>query len=324
MSSESQANQQKRVSVFVPSYNHAPFIERCLKSIIKQTLTPSELLVIDDGSKDDSAKIIEQVLRDCPFPSELIVNKNKGLCATLNEGLAKTSGDYFAYLGSDDIWLSEFLSARYELLESRPDAILGYGHGYLIDEQNNIIDCSSDWWSSVFRDGDVRPMLYRGIVPISSTFFYRRSFLEKCGWNEDARLEDYELYLQLSDDGDFALDNRVLSCWRMHGYNTSDDVKLMLNERLEAQERIARQLNWGQEKLKQIQMMTSFVFVEVFCRKGYKSEAFSLLRKNYRGADSIKSIGRELVRLSIPTVVFQGKQKFTARNSTRRHGTVEV
>ena len=62
-------NNPSEVFVFVPSYNHAPFVERCLKSILKQSLQPKKLLVIDDGSKDDSAKIIETVLKNCPFDS---------------------------------------------------------------------------------------------------------------------------------------------------------------------------------------------------------------------------------------------------------------
>ncbi|MCA1626038.1 MAG: glycosyltransferase family 2 protein [Acidobacteria bacterium] len=58
---------QPEVFVLVPSYNHAPFVEKCLKSIIKQTFSPKKLLVIDDGSQDGSPQTIEKVLNDCPF-----------------------------------------------------------------------------------------------------------------------------------------------------------------------------------------------------------------------------------------------------------------
>ena len=78
------------VSVVVPSYNHAQFIEATLRSIMKQTLAPAQLLVIDDGSSDESPAIIERVLNDCPFPCELIARNNRGLCATLNEGFERT------------------------------------------------------------------------------------------------------------------------------------------------------------------------------------------------------------------------------------------
>src|SRR5438067_9441637 len=90
-----------RVSVVVPSYNHAQFVAMTLRSIMKQTCAPAELIVIDDGSTDDSPGIIEQTLKGCPFPCELIVRSNRGLCATLNASLARTQGDDFAHLGSD-------------------------------------------------------------------------------------------------------------------------------------------------------------------------------------------------------------------------------
>src|SRR3712207_5703987 len=116
------------VFVLVPSYNHAPFIEKCLRSIIEQTAEPRKLLVIDDGSTDGSAEIIQRVLHDCRFECELIVRENRGLCRTLNEGLARSDGKYFAYLGSDDYWLPDFLKARVELLEQRSRAVLAYGN----------------------------------------------------------------------------------------------------------------------------------------------------------------------------------------------------
>src|SRR4051794_35042788 len=113
-----------RVAVVVPSYNHAPFVAATLRSVFKQTRAPSRLLVIDDGSRDGSARVIEKTLNECPFPCDLIARENRGLCATLNEGLSKTGGEYFAYLGSDDLWLSDFLSARVAALEDRARAVL--------------------------------------------------------------------------------------------------------------------------------------------------------------------------------------------------------
>src|SRR2546427_3062547 len=202
-----------RVSVFVPSYNHARFVESTLRSIMKQTLRPAELLVIDDGSTDDSPRVIERVLRDCPFPCELVVRANRGLCATLNEGLAKTRGLCFAYLGSDDLWLPDFLAARVSMLEARPPAVLAYGHAFLIDEDDRIIDCTLDW--AHYTDGNARTMLLQeNIAPMSPTVLHRRAVLERYGWNERARLEDYELYLRLSADGEFAFDAGILSAWR--------------------------------------------------------------------------------------------------------------
>ena len=131
--------------VTVPSYNHAPFVERCLRSIIGQTLQPKKLLVIDDGSKDGSPAIIENVLNDCPFDSELIARENRGLCSTLNEALELSDGKYFAYLGSDDLWLPSFLDEQTRLLDARPDSVLAFSHAYLIDENDDVFDSTAEW-----------------------------------------------------------------------------------------------------------------------------------------------------------------------------------
>ncbi len=112
------------ITVLVPSYNHAPFVERTLRSIFAQTLPPKKLLVIDDGSKDNSVEIIKQILLDCPFKNEFIARENRSLCATLNEGFEKTEGEFFAYLGSDDLWLPEFLEKQIALLNQTNSAVL--------------------------------------------------------------------------------------------------------------------------------------------------------------------------------------------------------
>src|SRR4030095_12257363 len=176
------------VSVVVPSFNHARFIGATLRSIMQQTLWPAKLLVIDDGSSDDSPAIIGRMLNECPFSCEFIVRDNRGLCATLNEGFEKTRGDYFAYLGSDDLWLPNFLKARVQLLESRPDAVLAYGHTYFVDEENRVVDCTADWAS--YADGDVREMLLATTAPMSPTVLYRREALEHERWQDKSRLEE--------------------------------------------------------------------------------------------------------------------------------------
>ena len=133
------------ISALVPSYNHAPFIERTLRSIFGQTVPIKKLIVIDDGSKDESIGIIERVLRDCPFEYEFIKRENRGLCATLNEGLSRSGSEYFAYLGSDDVWLPTFLDEQMRLLDSRPNAVLAFSHAYVIDEHDNIFDRTDNW-----------------------------------------------------------------------------------------------------------------------------------------------------------------------------------
>ena len=310
------------VSVVVPSYNHAPFIEATLRSIMTQALQPAELLVIDDGSTDDSPAIIERTLNDCPFPSEFVARNNRGLCATLNEGLERTRAKYFAYLGSDDLWLPEFLNARVKLLESRPDAVLAYGHAYYIDDANRIVDSTADWAS--YADGDARDMLLQTTAPMSPTVVYHRESLEGHRWDEASKLEDYDLYLRLSANGTFAFDPRVLSAWRRHSSNVSWDQSLMLEEQLKAQRRAALSFGFSNDQVEQLQTATRFSRAEDFLRVGQKSAALSLMVRNLRGANSPAAATRMLLRLLIPNSFMRGRARFRQQKAHERYGTIEV
>jgi alpha-1,3-rhamnosyltransferase len=322
---DSQAFESSRsldVSVVVPSFNHAPFVGKCLRSIIRQTGSPRELIVIDDGSVDGSPRVIEQVLKDCSFPCELIVRANRGLCATLNEGLSRSRGKYFAYLGSDDVWLPAFLRARVALLESRPEAVLAYGHVYVVDEQDRIIECTSDWAN--YSDGDARRMLLWGSAPPSPTVLYRREALERHGWNEEARLEDYELYLRLSTGGEFAFDPKILAAWRQHRRNASHDLTVMLHQSQASQRRVAGALGIDVPELKAMQAVLRWKYIEDFLRRGEKRKAVRLMHGNLRGAASISLLARLALRLTIPHRVMRWRRHLSQQRAHKRYGEVRV
>ena len=310
------------VSVLVPSYNHAPFVERTLRSIFRQTLAPKKLIVIDDGSKDESAEIIRRVLRDCPFENQFIERENRGLSATLNQGFAFTDSEYFAYLGSDDLWFPRFLEERIGLLEKRERAALAFGHAFLIDERDFVIDSTGNWTS--FADGDMLPFLLRGQIFSSPSVVYRRKFLEKYRWNENSVLEDYELYLKLCADGEFALDARVLCAWRQHGWNVSGDFPLMLSEWLAAQNRTADKLKISRAELDKIQTELKFQSVADYVRHGHKREAINLFFNNLSGAKSAGQIGKMLFRLAAPQKVFQWNRRRKRRKAIEKYGKLDL
>ena len=311
------------ISVLVPSYNHASFVEKTLRSIFAQTFQPEKLIVIDDGSKDESWKIIERVLKDCPFPFEFIKRENRGLCATLNEGFSRIESEYFAYLGSDDVWLATFLEKRIKLLENRPQAVLAFGHAFLIDEKDNIIDSTKNW--TEFADGDMLPRLLRGVIFSSPSVVYRRAAVEKYGWNENSRLEDYELYLKLATDGEFARDAENILCgWRQHGLNASGNLPEMFLEQIAAQNRVFEKLNISRAELDRVQAEMKFEAVANFIRHGFRREAISLFWENRRGAKSPAQIGKMLARLAVPQTLFQWNRRRKREKAIEKYGKLKI
>lgn len=314
-----------RVFVFVPSYNHAGFVERCLNSIIKQTLQPAKLLVIDDGSTDDSPAVIRRVLENCQFPHEFSARENQGLCRTLNEGFARSSGDdceYFAYLGSDDVWLPDFLEQRVRLMNRRQDALLAFGNAYLIDENDRIIDDSSRW--AAYKFADHREMLLRGFAPVSSTVFYRRAAISDLRWNPDARLEDYEFYLNCAARGAFAFDPEIRAAWRQHGYNTSGDTNLMMIEVMAAQNRNRALLNVDDVDLERRQREIKFNYAEILARRGAKKQALRLALENWRAAPSPAALAKMVARLLVPQNVLDQRRQREKQRTTQKYGVLEL
>lgn len=306
----------------MPSYNHAPFITRCLSSIIKQSHRPLELIVIDDGSDDGSLLYIEQALNDCPFDCELLARPHRGLAQILNEGMKRSRGKYFAYLGSDDLWLQGFLESRVKLLQLQASAVLAYGHTFVINENDQILECSSEW--APYRGGCVREMLLHQTVPLSPSVLYRREVLERHGWNQASGLEDYDLYLRLSSEGDFAFDAEPLCAWRSHGNNTSRDLDFMLTECLSAQQRAVDVLDITADELKRARSDLKWRYASDFTKAGQKLKALRLICHSLGGAPSYRSVGKMIMALTLPMPVLRWRRRLIEKRATKYYGSIEI
>ena len=120
-----------RFSVIIPLYNKAPYIEKALRSVMVQTFSDFEIIVVDDGSKDDSATVAEKVLSESTLPHQLIRQENAGVSMARNNGVACSHGDYLCFLDADDWWDPAFLKEISKLIEEFPEAGI-YGTSYTI------------------------------------------------------------------------------------------------------------------------------------------------------------------------------------------------
>ena len=142
-----------KFSVIIPLYNKAPYVCKALESVLAQTYTDFELIVVDDGSTDESANIAETMLREIkgyrlevkgqddsiaetnaynlsPINYKLIRQANAGVAAARNNGVAQANGDYLAFLDADDWWEPTYLERMAQLIEDYPDAGL-YASNYV-------------------------------------------------------------------------------------------------------------------------------------------------------------------------------------------------
>lgn len=289
------------VSVVVPSYNHANFVEQALRSIFAQSLAPLELIVIDDGSSDSSAAVIEKTLKDCPFPSEFHVRENRGLSRTLNQALDMTKGEYFAYLGSDDVWLPDFLMHRLETLARKPDAVLASGQLHAIDANNEIIGVPFVF--EHYRHLNTRDRLLYGFAPTSSGIVYRKRFLLNDRWNPNIKLEDYDLYLRLCMKGEFLFDERFDAAWRLHETNTSSRYEFMMSELTDAIERNADVLRLSEPELRSAVSTKRAAYIDKYLADHHRREAIKIFVNNLKGFPSKFAIIKKAIKLLTPFTI---------------------
>lgn len=110
-----------KVSVIIPAYNAAAFIEDAVHSALNQSYAQVEVIVVDDGSKDDTAQLVEAIAG-----AKCLRKANGGVSSARNFGVAQSSGEYIAFLDADDIWHADKIAAQVALLDRYPDADLTY------------------------------------------------------------------------------------------------------------------------------------------------------------------------------------------------------
>lgn len=119
-----------RFSVVIPLYNKAPYVAKAIKSVLVQSYTDYELIIVDDGSKDDSADIAQQVIAG-QVHCRLIKQENAGVSMARNNGVAASHGQYLCFLDADDWWDPCFLESMSLLIDEFPEAGI-YGTSYTI------------------------------------------------------------------------------------------------------------------------------------------------------------------------------------------------
>ena len=187
-----------KVSVIIASYNHAPYIEASIRSVITQTYPNLELLVVDDGSTDESVALIERLQGELGFDFE--VQKNQGLSRTLNGAIARSKGEYVAPFGSDDIMLPGRLATQVEYMRDKPEVGICAGSVTSIGPDGTPLgnDKPPSWRRLDFED----VFLNRKPGSPAATLLFRREALDAVGgFDSEVRLEDLIIELKITRAG---------------------------------------------------------------------------------------------------------------------------
>ena len=181
-----------RVSVVIPTYNRARIIEEAVDSVLAQDYKDFELIVVDDGSTDNTSEVL------APYEDDVRVlfQENKGVSAARNRGIAEASGRLIAFLDSDDLWLPQKLSAQVEFFNQRPDAFICQTGEVWVRNGRRVNPGQRHKKPSgmIFE-----PSLELCLVSPSAVMI-RRDLLDRTGGFDETlpACEDYDLWLRIS------------------------------------------------------------------------------------------------------------------------------
>lgn len=210
------------VTVIIPSYNHAQYIRTAIESVLAQTYENLELIVVDDGSRDDSHAVISEY-SDHPKVTTILNTQNRGQSAVLNQALAVSRGKYIALLPSDDWFLPDKTAIQVAKMEASGDdvgVVYAAGARYFEDTGETVnvaLPVRAGW---IARD-----LIEIGNFIYPVTPLYRREVLEKVRPSEQFKAEGEAIHLRIALHYRYEYVDEIVAVMRDHSYNTGKDAE---------------------------------------------------------------------------------------------------
>jgi len=286
------------ISVVTPTYNRARFLPEAVESVLAQTHADLELIIVDDGSVDETREILEPFLADGRV--RYFYQENRGQSHARNLALKQARGDFIAFLDSDDLWYPDKLEKQLAVLREKPEVDIVHGDEAIIDE-NGVVTSQENMRR--YSGRITQRLLADNSVSITTALVRRRCFDEMGGFDTSVGVaDDYELWLRFSARYRFHYEPGIVASYRVMTDQISSDKRrrFAANERI-IQEFLARygevlspaERRWG--------------LARFFCRKaryfacvGQRGEAFSAIAHALRNGPLDWVVWRSLYRVMVP------------------------
>ena len=224
------------ISVILPVYNGTDTIRATVNSVLGQSFTDFELLIINDGSTDDTLNILnafaDQRIR-------ILSYANEGLASSRNRGITQARGGFISFIDADDLWATSKLASQYRVLEAAADADVAYSWTDFIDEEDHLLRGSVHHSSQ----GHVLPQLLKeNFIASGSNVLVRAQLFKKVGLFDTAlkAAEDWDMWLRMAAEARFVCDPQPQIYYRLRNSSMSADIEPMLSsQKVVAQRAIA-------------------------------------------------------------------------------------
>ncbi len=214
------------VSVAIACYNQAHFLPTAIESVRAQSYTNFEIIIVDDGSVDDTAQIA------AAYPGvRCIQQANQGLSAARNTGLLYSRGEFVVFLDADDRLLPRALEVGLLCMQAYPESAFVSGHFRYINVDGSPL---SEFPQNQVQDHHYLALLRGNYIGMHAAVMYRRSIFEEVGHFDTSlrACEDYDIYLRIARTFPVYCHNEVITEYRQHGANMSGDPTFMLQHAL--------------------------------------------------------------------------------------------
>ena len=213
------------VSVVIPCYQQSKFLPEAIESALMQTYPPSEIIVIDDGSPDDTAAVAAQYAT-----VRYVYQQNQGLSAARNTGLNCASGRYVNFLDADDRLLPHAVETGARYLDSNPNWAFVAGGHRLISEDGSPLPAPKQGHLKDYY----RQLMHHNFIACHNSVMYRRDLLLSVGGFDETLPagEDWDMYLRIAQRFPIHCHNKIVAEYRQHTSNISRDHGLIMRSSL--------------------------------------------------------------------------------------------
>jgi glycosyltransferase involved in cell wall biosynthesis len=211
------------VSVIISCYNYAHFLHRAIESALHQTYSPVEIIVVDDGSRDNTADVVARYPR-----VKYLWQVNQGVSAARNNGLRQSTGAYLVFLDADDELMPGSVEIGVRCMDSGPEYGFVFGHCQLITREGAPI--TTELPSMPVNDQHYVGLLRRNYIWNPGAVMHRRRVLELAGAFSTSLFscEDLDLYLRITRNYPVHCHGSIAVKYRLHGTNKSGNPERML------------------------------------------------------------------------------------------------
>ena len=223
-----------KVDVIIPAYNAAIYLPVAIASVVAQTYEDWRILLIDDGSTDNTAEVVAPFAESLGSKLKYIKQENRGLPAARNAAIYNSSAEFLALLDADDVWLPCRLFESLKRFEDRPQVGLSYGFVERIDSKGTLLETLAP--KQKHAEGRISSYIYmRKVDMVCPTITFRRKCIDEVGaFDETLRAtEDRDLWLRIALKYEVALVPRVIAQYRTSAGSMTTNPERMLTAQLQ-------------------------------------------------------------------------------------------